>query len=621
MLDEKKLKELATTVRYLIIKATTAAGSGHVSSSLSATDLITTLMFGGNFFHTHLDNPNHPNNDRLIFSKGHAAPLLYAIYTMAHQVDETELLRLRTFDSPLEGHPTMRFPFTEAATGSLGQGLSVGLGMALSAKYLDNLSYKTFVLLGDSEMAEGSVWESIQLASYYETNNLIGILDLNGLGQRGPTMYGHDVKVYEERLNSFGWKTITINGHDLVAIKEALYLARKEKKCPVMIIARTVKGKGISFMENKEGWHGKALTKEEAEKAIKELPNLNISARGVVFKPEKEPPTQHIYTVAQKNIAYRLGEMVAPREAYGEALVSIYPHHQNMVVLDAEVSNSTYAATFNKAHPHRFFEMFIAEQNMVGAALGFSRRGKIPFVSTFAAFFTRAADQIRMAGYSNSNIKFVGSHVGVSIGEDGASQMGLEDIALFRAQMGSVVLCPADGNATVKLVEKAAEHTGNVYLRAARGKTPVIYRPEECFSIGGSKILRKSDQDDVTIVAVGVTVYEALKANEILLSDGISARVIDLYSIKPLDVNALREAADQTGAILTVEDHYEAGGIGDAVSAVIGDSGVKMYRLAVKKLPRSGKPEQLLAYEEIDAAAIVKKVREMVRQKTKAFTK
>ena len=604
----QNFKELAKTVRYLILKSTTAAGSGHPSSSLSATDLMVNLFFGGNF-RADLDDPDYCNNDRLIFSKGHAAPLLYSLYAVAGKISELELLNLRKFDSPLEGHPTMRFPFTEAATGSLGQGLSVGIGMALNAKYIDKLPYRTFVLLGDSEMAEGSVWETIQLAAYYKTNNLVGIIDVNGLGQRGETMFGRDIKSYEQKLRAFGWQTVVVNGHDHEEISAAYQKVTKERTRPTMVIARTIKGKGVKFIENKNGWHGRALTNEECDRAIKDLGKVDPSLRGVISKPVQKSSANLHGPIQQVNSHYELGAQIATRFAYGEALKAVYPEHQNMVVLDAETSNSTYAALFKEAYPKRFFEMFIAEQNMVGAALGFSRRGKLPFISTFAAFFTRAADQIRMSQYSNSNIKFVGSHSGVSIGEDGASQMGLEDISLFRSA-NSVVLYPGDATATARLVAAAANHEGNVYLRTTRAKTPVIYKEGEQFAVGGSKTIHSSGSDKVTVVAAGITLHEALKAYEILMKEGVAIRVIDLYSIQPLDVATLKKAAKETKAIITVEDHYPAGGIGEAVAAAL--SGKVVTRLAVTKVPHSGKPEELLMYEEIDAAAIVKKVREYV---------
>lgn len=608
----RKLKQLAKLVRYWIIRSTTAAGSNHPSSSLSATDLLTVLMYGG-FFTADLHDPQNAHNDRLIFSKGHAAPLLYTLYALAHGLPEEELLTLRKFGSRLEGHPTMDFPYTEAATGSLGQGMSIGVGMALNAKYLDKVSYKTFVLLGDSEMAEGSVWEALQLAAHYKLHNLIGILDVNRLGQRGETMYGHHLPEYVRRISAFGWKTIVVDGHSIPKIIKAYAQALHEKRRPVMIIARTIKGKGVKFMENKNGWHGKVLSEEQAEEAIEGLGNVSLALRAVIFKSKATKPPSIPSVPPLSEPKYALGEKISTRKAYGQVLASIFSRYPELVVLDAEVSNSTYAEIFKEAHPERFFEMYIAEQNMVGTAIGLSARGKIPFVSTFAAFFTRAADQIRMSQYSNSNIKFVGSHAGVSIGEDGPSQMALEDLSLFRTQLNSVVLYPADVVSTNRLIFEAAKHKGNVYIRTTRKDTPVIYQAEEHFPIGGSKVLKTSAQDVATVVAAGVTLFEALKAYEELKKENISLRVIDLYSIKPLDVATLTMAARETKLVLTVEDHYAEGGIGEAVTAALSETArcpVKI--LAVKKMPRSGKPDELLAYEDINAAAIVREVKKIV---------
>ena len=614
LLSIQKLADLARLVRSYIIRSTTAAGSGHLTSSLSAADLMTALFFGG-FFHTRLKEPNFHGNDRLIFSKGHAAPLLYSLYTAAGAITEDELMTLRQFGSRLEGHPTMQFPFTEAATGSLGQGLSVGVGMALSAKYLDGLPYRTFVLLGDSELAEGSNWEAIQLAAHYKLNNLIGILDVNRLGQRGETMYGHRLGEYAKRVAAFGWKTITVDGHNIKAILKAYTKALAEKKRPVMIIAKTIKGKGVKLVENKEGWHGKALSKEEMSKALGELGVISTGLRGMVPQPamtKKEHAVfhrvQHLqrhHLHAIKPTDYALGQMVSTRQAYGQALAEIIFRHKEVVVLDAETGNSTGSEIFKKQFRHRFFEMYIAEQNMVGVALGLSRRGKIPFVSTFAAFLTRAHDQVRMSQYSDSNIKFIGSHAGCSIGEDGASQMALEDIALFRSILGSVVLYPSDAVSTKALVAKAIEHKGNVYLRTTRRDLPVIYPSHQQFSIGGSKTLRASMQDDVTVVAAGITLHEALRAYEMLKSAGLSIRVIDLYSIKPVDVHTLEKAAQETKAIIVVEDHFGEGGMAEAVRSALGGENVKIIGLAVTKMPRSGTSDQLLAFEEINAQAIV----------------
>ncbi|MBI5729102.1 MAG: transketolase [Candidatus Magasanikbacteria bacterium] len=618
----KKLKQLAKLVRYWIIRSTTEAGSGHPSSSLSAVDLMAVLLYGG-FFTADIHEPHNPHNDRLIFSKGHAAPLLYVLYALAHGIPEQELLTLRKFGSRLEGHPTMVFPYAEVATGSLGQGLSIGVGLALNAQYLDKTHYKTFVLLGDSEMAEGSVWEALQIAAHYKLHSLVGILDVNRLGQRGETMYGHRLKEYAERIAAFGWKTMIVDGHDIKKIIKAYDQALSEKQRPVMIIARTVKGKGVKFIENKDGWHGKTLSEDEAEEAIDGLGDVTLSLRGVIFKSKATKPPHTPILKPTPDPAYALGDKVSTRKAYGQALASVFSRHPGLVALDAEVGNSTYAEIFKQAHPERFFEMYIAEQNMVGAAIGLSARGKIPFVSTFAAFFTRAADQIRMSQYSMCNpapqgcgagIKFVGSHAGVSIGEDGASQMALEDISLFRTQLGSVVLYPSDAISTGKLVEEAAKHVGNVYIRTTRKDTPVIYKPEDTFPIGGSKVLKSSPQDVATVVGAGVTLFEALAAYEILKKENIFIRVIDLYSIKPIDAATLTSAARETKVIMTVEDHYVEGGLGEAVAAALAGevSRSQIAMLAVKKMPKSGKPDELLAYEEINATAIVREVKKFL---------
>lgn len=601
------LDALARLIRSHCLVSTTEAGSGHPTSALSAADLMTGLLFGG-AFHFDLDDPLHPNNDRLIFSKGHASPLFYALWAAAGAVSEKELLTLRKFGSALEGHPTAAFRYTEAATGSLGQGLSVGVGMALNAKYLDKLPYRTYVLLGDSEMAEGSVWEAMEIASFYGLNNLIAVVDVNRLGQRGQTMYGHDLSVYKKRASAFGWEPIVIDGHHMPQILTAFEQAAQVHDRPVMIIAKTLKGKGVPFIEDKDGWHGKALTKDELASALNALGPVDPSARGALPKPEDIRP-HHPVTLVKKRFAYSDTDSVATRKAYGLALARIAQEHPSLVALDGEVSNSTYAEIFKKDHPERFFEMFIAEQNMVGAALGLSLRGKIPFVSSFSAFLSRACDQIRMSQYSNANIKLCGSHAGVSIGEDGSSQMGLEDIALFRAVHGSVVLYPSDAVSTERLVEAMADHRGLSYLRTTRQGTPVLYRNDEAFWIGGSRVLRANSSDVATVVACGITLHEALAAYDELRREDILIRVIDLYSIKPLDRHTLIEAAEDTGLIIVVEDHYPEGGVGEAVRSALEDHQAIVRSLAVRKMPKSGTSAQLLDYEEIGRKAIIRAVK------------
>jgi len=604
------LPQLSKLLRYYCLISTTTAGSGHLTSSLSAVELMSTLYFGG-FLKYDLENPGFFNNDRVIFSKGHAAPLFYALYAVAGKLTEKKLKTLRQIDSPLEGHPSMRFPYTEAATGSLGQGLSMGLGLALNAKYLDKLPYKTYVLLGDSEMSEGQVWEAMQLASYYKLDNLIGIIDVNRLGQRGETMFGHDVSDYAYKARAFGWETIVIDGHNLIEISKAYQKAAQVKNSPVMIIAKTIKGQGVSFLEDQDNWHGKSLKKDQLQEALLELGDVDISIKGEIIYPEN----RKIKVVKEKDIDLNkflikpVKKKIATRKAYGNAIARLGVHNQRIVVLDAEMSNSTYANIFAAAFPERYFEMFIAEQNMTSAALGLARTGKIPFVSTFASFLIRAFDQIRMAQYSKSNIKFVGSHAGVSIGQDGPSQMGLEDIAMFRSIRESVVLYPSDAVSTEKLVNLIAKHRGISYLRTTRMDTPVIYDQSEEFKIGGSKIVCQSKKDVVTVIAAGITLHEAMKAYKQLRKNKINIRVIDLYSIKPLDIKTLEQAAQETKALITVEDHYQFGGIGEAVKAALINQNTPIHSLFVSKAPRSGQPAELLAMEKIDAAAIVEKVR------------
>jgi len=602
----ESLEKLARLMRYYILTATTHAGSGHPTSSLSATELMGALLFGG-IFRYDTAWPEHPNNDRLIFSKGHASPLYYAMWAAAGQLSEEDLMTYRKFGSPLEGHPTMSFRYVDAATGSLGQGLSIGVGLALNAKYLDKLPYRTYVLLGDSEMAEGSQWEALQIAAFYKLNNLIGILDVNRLGQRGETMYGHDLPAYEKRIAAFGWETLVIDGHSYPAVLEAYQKALHAKDRPVMIIAKTIKGKGVSFIEDRNGWHGVALDQKDYQRALKELGPVDKSIRGRILSPEAIEP-QAVAPRAPDPMDYPSGESVATRDAYGHALKRLYPQFPDIVAVDGEVSNSTRTEIFKEAHPDRFFEMYIAEQNMAGVALGLQCRGKIPFASSFAAFLTRAFDQVRMSQYSDANIKFVGSHAGTSIGEDGPSQMALEDIAMFRTIHNGVVLYPADAVATEKMVEQAARYHGIVYIRTTRMKTPILYGAGEPFPIGGSKVLRHSANDAATVIAAGVTLHEALGAYAALKKEGIIIRVIDLYSIKPIDAETLQQAAKETPCMITVEDHTPEGGLGEAVRSGLGMVDVPLFSLAVRKKPKSGNPLELLAFEEIDTAAIIKKV-------------
>jgi len=601
--NEKTLTALAAQVRRDILTSTTAAGSGHPTSSLSAVELMVGLMFGG-FFRADVRRPSAANNDRLIFSKGHAAPLLYALYAAAGVVSERELKTLRQFNSRLEGHPSMRFPFTEAPTGSLGQGLSVGLGEAIAA-HLQKLSFRAFVLLGDSEMAEGSVWEALQLAAFRKVDNLTAIVDVNRLGQSGSTMIGHRLADYAKRVESFGWRTVMIDGHDLAQVQRAYKVALSTKGRPIMILAKTVKGKGVSFLENRQGWHGKALNGKQLAQALEEIGTPKKNIRCVIAKPRVQSPwfPKRRPMGKRTNIA-----SLSPREAFGEALVSFAPAWPQLVVLDGEVKNSTFTEKFEEHNPERFVQAYIAEQNMVSMSTGLAARGHIPVAATFAAFFTRAFDQLRMAHYARFHQIFAGTHVGVHIGEDGSSQMGLEDIAMFRTLQGSTILYPADGVSAERLVELGLKAEGLIYLRLTRATLPTLYKNNTAFEIGGSHTLRTSRKDSVTIVAAGVTVHEALKAADELAKKKISARVVDVYSIQPIDAATLKNSAHQTGRILTVEDHRLPGGIGEAVRSSLGPLAGCVRSLGVIKPPRSGRPEQLLAYEGIDAVGIVKAV-------------
>ena len=606
--DIELLKGIANQLRIHSIEATTAAGSGHPTSCLSAADVVAALFFG----HMKYDakNPHYYNNDRFILSKGHAAPLLYAAWAENGFVAIPELLKLRQFGNDLEGHPTPRLAFADVATGSLGQGLGVGVGMALAAKQ-DKLDYNTYVLLGDGEIAEGSVWEAANLAGFYKLSNLIAIVDANRLGQSQATMFGHDINIYVKRFESFGWRVETLDdGHDMEEIMEVLSGVGLDER-PLAIIAKTYKGASVSFLQDKDGWHGKPLNKEEAAQAIAELQPSAKSGLGVAIPAPTALPAPNLAAPASyAAISYKLGDQIATREAYGTALARLGEADQRINALDGDTKNSTFADKFFKKFPERSTECFIAEQNLVAVAVGFGTRGHVPFASTFATFFTRAADQIRVAGISSANLKLVGSHVGVSIGEDGPSQMALEDIALFRSVQGSSVLYPADAVATEKLLEEMAKTRGIQFLRTSRPKTPVIYGNDEQFPIGGAKVLREGTK--VTIVSAGVTLFEALKAADTLKAEGISVTVIDAYSVKPLGKKEILAAAKKTGnTIITVEDHYPEGGLGDAVAGELSSEGVKVHKLAVNGLPRSGKAEELLAHFGIDAAAIVKKVKSL----------
>jgi len=611
MAGEERWRELATQLRVDSIRATTRAGSGHPTSSLSAADLMAVLLDG--YFRYDYANPKHPNNDHLVFSKGHASPLLYAMFKAAGVITDDQLMSLRTFGSPLEGHPAPVLPWVEVATGSLGQGLAIGVGMALAGKYLDKLPYRVWVLSGDSEMAEGSVWEAVEHAAFYRLTNLICIVDVNRLGQRGPTMLEWNTAAYAARAQAFGWRTIEIDGHDLKAIDDAYARATAAPDAPVMILARTIKGRGAPMVENQDGWHGKTLPASDAEKAIADLGGPR-SILVTVRKPEGSVPVRAATTGEVALPTYRVGEAVATRRAYGDGLRALGAARPEVVVLDGEVNNSTYAEDFARAFPERYFEMYIAEQQMVAAAVGLQVRGYIPFASTFAAFLTRAYDFIRMAAVSRANLRLCGSHAGVSIGQDGPSQMGLEDLAMMRAVGGSTVLYPCDANQTARLVAAMADRTGIVYLRTTREKTPVLYGADRKFPIGGSVVVRQSDRDQATIVAAGITVHEALKAAHQLKDDGVVARVIDAYSVKPIDRETLRQAAQETGRVVVAEDHWPEGGLGEAVlSALAGTVPFpQVVTLGVRAMPGSGTPEELLDAAGISARQIARAVRALL---------
>ncbi|HUJ08986.1 MAG TPA: transketolase [Verrucomicrobiae bacterium] len=605
------LRDIATRLRINSVKSTTEAGSGHPSTCLSAADIMAALFFGG--MRIDPKNPKNPNSDRFILSKGHAAPVLYAAWAELGHIPVEDLMKLRTFGCNLEGHPTPRLDFVDVASGSLGQGLSAGVGMAFAAR-IDKRDYHTWVLIGDGESAEGSIWEAAETASYYKLNNLTVILDANRLGQSQPTMLQHDMDAYKKRFASFGWKVLVIDGHDMAQIVSALRKARRSKDQPTAILARTFKGRGISFIEDKEGWHGRPLKKgEECDKAVAELQAQLTGATGAKIRRaprEKAPESPQPAPMAAPT--YKIGDLIATREAYGTALVKIGAVNPNVVALDGDTKNSTHSEKFMKAYPDRFFEGFIAEQNMVGVATGLAARGKIPFAATFACFLERACDQIRMATISMSNIKLVGSHAGVSIGEDGPSQMALEDLAIFRAMCGCSVLYPSDAVSTERAIELAANHPGMVFIRTSRPKTPVIYDNAQQFNFGKAVVLRQSDHDKVTVVGAGVTLVEALKAYDKLKEQGVLIRVIDLFSVKPIDKGLLIDAGKRTNNnIITVEDHYRDGGLGDAVAAAVSTEGVRVHKLAVSELPRSGKAEELLEHYGLSAARIAEKVRSL----------
>jgi transketolase len=605
-------RDLGQQLRVDSIRSSSAAGSGHPTSSMSAADLMAVLI--SKHLHYDFGAPDDPGNDHLIFSKGHASPLLYAIYKAAGAVSDEEMLTFRRQGSRLEGHPTPLLPWVDVATGSLGQGLPIGVGVALAGKRLDRLPYRVWVLTGDSELAEGSMWEAFEHAAEAGLDNLTAICDINRLGQTGETMHGWDLDYYAGRLESTGWNTVQIDGHDVGEIDRAFGEATSTTGQPTAILARTVKGKGYSGTADKPGKHGKAV--DEADAAIAELGGIR-DIRVDVPKPEADgAPHRFDVTGALELPRYELGGTEATRKAYGEALTALGRARGDVVALDGEVSNSTFSEIFRDALPDRYFEMYIAEQQMAAAAVGIQVRGWNPFASTFAAFWSRAYDFVRMAAVSRANIRLVGSHAGVSIGEDGPSQMALEDLAAFRAIWSSTVLYPSDANQAARLVAAMADRDGVVFLRTTREKTPVIYSPDEEFPIGGSRVVRSSEGDRVTLVGAGITLHEALKAADRLADEGIAARVIDLYSVKPIDTATLVAAADETGRLVTVEDHWPEGGIGEAVLAALAehDTRARVIRLAVNEMPGSATPAEQLAAAGIDAAHIADAARALVAE-------
>ena len=612
--DLEFVRELGKQLRVDSIRSSTAAGAGHPTSSMSAADLLAVLVT--NHLHYDWKNPDEPNNDHLIFSKGHASPLVYAVFKAVGAISDAEMMTFRQFGSPFQGHPTPVLPWVDVATGSLGQGMPIAAGVALAGKYLDKLPYHVWTLCGDSEVAEGSIWEGLDKASHYKLSNLTVIIDVNRLGQRGETEFGWHTEVYQQRVEAFGCRAVVIDGHDQAAIDTALGEAREATGKPTVIIARTVKGSGFSEIENKDGWHGKALPPDMAERAIKELGGIqNLKVKTI--KPEHGEPVGTGGDGRVKLPTYAKGTAVATRKAYGDALLALGAR-KGVVALDGEVSNSTHADEFAKAFPDRFFEMYIAEQQLVASAVGLQVRGYIPFASTFAAFFSRAYDFIRMAAISQANIRLAGSHAGCEIGTDGPSQMALEDLASLRAIEGSTVLYPSDATSTAQLVEQMAGRKGIVYLRTTRGAYPVLYDAKEKFKIGGSRVVRKTAKDQVALIGAGVTLHECLKAADTLAKGGIRARVIDLYSLKPVDVATLREASKVTGGRLVVaEDHYPQGGIGATVMEALAmePKPPRVAHLAVRGLPGSGKPEELLNAAGITAPHIVRAAKGLLKKR------
>jgi transketolase len=609
--------QLAAQLRVDSIRSSTSAGSGHPTSSMSAADLIAVLVAR----HLRYDwgHPRSRANDHMVFSKGHASPLLYSVFKAVGVLSDEELVSgYRRFGQRLEGHPTPVLPWVDVATGSLGQGLPDGVGIALSGRYLERLPFRVWVLCGDSELAEGSVWEAIDKAAYYKLSNLVVIVDINRLGQRGPTELGWELDVYKRRVEAFGARAIVVDGHDLRDI-DAAYSEAEDIRggLPTVVIARTIKGRGFFEVEDKLGWHGKPFPPDVAARAIEELGGRrSLVVRGPLPEQVAEEMPSSTTSTQVELPTYHLGDSVATRKAYGDCLLAMGASNPRLVVLDAEVSNSTYADEFGHAFSDRYFEMFISEQQMVATATGLNVRGYTTFASTFAAFFTRAFDFIRMGAISRVDLRLSGSHCGVEIGADGPSQMGLEDLAMMRSVHGSTVLYPSDATSTVALVEQMARTSGISYIRTTRGSYPVLYDPAEAFPVGGSKTLRSSQSDAVTLVGAGVTVHECLKAADQLAADGIHARVIDCYSVKPIDSTTLAEAVGaSSGRIVVAEDHRPEGGLGSAITDSLAASrpmSLQVAHLAVRGMPGSGASEELMAWAGIDADHIAAASRRLV---------
>jgi len=617
----ERVADLAAQLRVDSIRASTSAGSGHPTSSMSAADLLAVLIT--RYLRYDWDDPHAPGNDHLIFSKGHASPLLYAVFKAVGVVSDEELMTgYRRFGQRLEGHPTPVLPWVDVATGSLGQGLPDGVGVALAGKYLDRQAFRVWVLCGDSELAEGSIWEALDKAAYYKLSNLVSMMDINRLGQSGPTELGWQLDAYARRAEAFGTRVLVIDGHDLAEVDDALAEAGQAAgEQPTVILAKTIKGRGFSEVEDKEGWHGRPFPPDMADRAIAELGGVrNLLVRGP--RPDPVPAGAEGAGAAKAAVAtprYTVGDQVATRKAYGDALVALGAADPKVVALDGEVKNSTYALEFAQAYPDRYFEMFIAEQQMVAAATGLAARGYKAFASTFAAFLTRAHDFIRMGAISLVDLRLAGSHAGVEIGADGPSQMALEDLAMMRAVHGSTVLYPADGTSTAALVEAMAATPGISYLRTTRGAYPGLYPAGETFAVGGSKVLRSSDHDGVTLIGAGVTLHECLRAAQALAAEGIAARVIDCYSVKPIDSATLTAAAQATsGRIVIAEDHHPEGGLGSAVTDALlaaGQKDLSTVHLAVRGMPGSGTGEELLAWAGIDADHIAAAARHLTRNR------